>query len=143
MYRTLIFCLISFFYLHFFVRSDEWKIETNINIHLFGTRPIALEIKWEYNFACTLSFEIYFMWITWSFISVGKILKSNDSKLLNIFWKILYLIKYKHVLLGVVHKLRWQYFSFFDRLPPLCWHFLQYERWQKLDIFGLPTYLVF
>ena len=38
---------IYFFYLHFFVRSDEWKIETNINIHLFGTRPIP--IIWQLN----------------------------------------------------------------------------------------------
>ena len=25
---------------------------------------------------------------------------------------------------------------------PLCWQFLWYERWQKVDIFGPPTYLV-
>ena len=41
--------------------------------------------------------------------------------------------------LGVVHKLRWQDFGFFWPPTPLRWHFLPYECWQKVDIFGLPT----
>ena len=43
---------------------------------------------------------------------------------------------------GVVHKLRWQDFGFFWPPTPLRWQFLRYERWQKVDIFGPPTYLV-
>ena len=43
--------------------------------------------------------------------------------------------------LGVVHKLCWQDFGFFWPPTPLCWHFLWYERWQNIDIFGPPTYL--
>ena len=43
--------------------------------------------------------------------------------------------------LGVVHKLRWHYFVFFwPPKYPLRWHVLWYERWQKVDIFGPPTY---
>ena len=31
-------------------------------------------------------------------------------------------------------------FWFFDHLPtPPCWQFLPYKRWQKVNIFGLPT----
>ena len=37
---------------------------------------------------------------------------------------------------GVVHKLRWEVFGFFDHLPPFVDMF--YERWQKVDIFGPP-----
>ena len=44
--------------------------------------------------------------------------------------------------LGVVHKLRWQDFGFSWPPTPLRWQFLSYKRWQKLDIFGPPTYLV-
>ena len=43
--------------------------------------------------------------------------------------------------LGVVHKLRWQGFGFFLPPTPLRWHFLCYERWQKVDILRPPTYL--
>ena len=42
-------------------------------------------------------------------------------------------------ILGVVHKLRWQDFGFFWPPIPLRWHFLPYERWQKVEIFGPPT----
>ena len=37
----------------------------------------------------------------------------------------------------VVHKLRRQDFGFFWPPIPLPWHFLPYECWQKVDIFGL------
>ena len=54
----------------------------------------------------------------------------------------LYLISTWFNNLGVVHKLRWQDFGFFWPPTPLGWHFLWYERWQKVDIFGSTTYLV-
>ena len=44
--------------------------------------------------------------------------------------------------LGGVHKLRLQDFGFFWPPTPLRLHFLWYERLQKVDIFGPPTYLV-
>ena len=49
----------------------------------------------------------------------------------------------KHdIVLGAVHKLRWQDFCFFWPPTPLRLHFLWYESLQKVDIFGPPTYLV-
>ena len=47
-----------------------------------------------------------------------------------------------YITLGVVHKLCWQDFGFSWPPTHLRWHFLWYESWQKVDIFGLPTYLV-
>jgi hypothetical protein len=44
--------------------------------------------------------------------------------------------------LGVVHKLCWPDFGFLWPPIPLCWHFLPYEHWQKVHIFGLPTPLI-
>ena len=43
--------------------------------------------------------------------------------------------------LVVVHKLCWHDFGFFWPPTPLCWHFLWTKRWQRVDIFGPPSYL--
>ena len=49
----------------------------------------------------------------------------------------------QHLLtLGVVHNIRWQNFGFFWPPTPLCWHFLPYECWQKVEIFGQLTPLL-
>ena len=45
---------------------------------------------------------------------------------------------------------KWSFFHYVDKIltflttypPALCWHFLWYECWQKVDIFGPPSYLV-
>ena len=77
----------------------------------------------------------YFLAITYfssSFNSQIAITMSSNN-----FWScILILIFYKGQFTNYVDTI----LAFFDHLPPyLCWHFLPYERWQKVNIFGLPT----
>ena len=43
---------------------------------------------------------------------------------------------------GGIPKLCCHVFGLFWPPTPLRWHFLPYKRWQKQDIFGLPTHLL-
>ena len=65
---------------------------------------------------------------TSSYVEVVKIWNNTKSK-------------HKNEPLGAVHKLS-QDFGFFWPPTSLHWHFLWYKCWQKVDIFGPPTYLV-
>ena len=71
-----------------------------------------------------------------------KLLCSKTNFFLHIIWTLFIVTCWSRDDLRVVHKLHWQDFGFFWQPTPLCWHFLLYECWQKVHIFGLPTPLL-
>ena len=89
-----------------------------------------LKLEFPFAFRCSRCKWVQKLWLLVKLRHLKWDLKNSSNH------KILFL--HKGLFTNYVNKI----LAFFWPPTPLCWHFLWYECWQKVDIFGPPTYLV-